>query len=280
LTILLILNTHTHFLDTTMILTDVIVDAGHVMQRCGKSVRLLMHCGIVVREAVKDLDYTYRLVASGKRKCERPGSEEPEPHVALSPGVTVREQRMIDVQIARIDAAHASPSTAPMNERTKTQDGGLDVQERVGRVSDSVVRPGQLVMSDRLCRRGPRAAHALQPKVVVVPRHIAEVKEEKEGGKGKTKPAANAHNPDIKGKTPPPKAEKLGKIEAAAGISSSGSRSAEPQEPVAIAPNYWHWNGGRRRQQGSSSEIVTMRQQEKSTCRLNGASGKGVDIKF
>jgi hypothetical protein len=166
-----------------------------------------MHCGIVVREAVKDLDYTYRLVASGKRKCERPGSEEPEPHVALSPGVTVREQRMIDVQIARIDVAHASPSTAPMNE----------TRARLNRA-----------------------------------------------GAGKTKPAANAHNPDIKGKTPPPKAEKLGKIEAAAGISSSGSRSAEPQEPVAPAPNYWRWNGGRRRQQGSSSEIVTMREQDKS----------------
>ena len=173
-----------------------------------------------------------------------------------------------------------------MNKRTKTQDEGLDVQERVGRVSDSLVRPGRLVMADRLCRRGPRAAHALQPKVVVVPRHIAEVKEEKEGGKGKTKPAAEAHNPDIKGKTPPPKAEMLGKIEAAAGISSSGSmkcalpRSAEPQEPVALAHNYWRWSGGRRRQQGSSSEIVTMREQEKPICRLNGASGKGVDIKF
>jgi hypothetical protein len=207
LTILLVLTTHTHFLDTTTILTDVIVDAGHVVQRCAKSVRLLMHCGIVVRESVKDLDYTYRLVASGKRKCERPGSEEPEPHVALSPGVTVREQRMIDVQIARIDVAHASPSTAPMNE----------TRARLNRA-----------------------------------------------GAGKTKPAANAHNPDIKGKTPPPKAEKLGKIEAAAGISSSGSRSAEPQEPVAPAPNYWRWNGGRRRQQGSSSEIVTMREQDKS----------------
>jgi hypothetical protein len=179
-----------------------------------------------VREAVKDLDYTYRLVASGKRKCERPGSEEPEPHVALSPGVTVREQRRIDIDIARIDAAHDAPSTAPH----------------------------------------PRGQGRKR-------RHLPEVKEEKEGGKGKTEAAAEAHHPDIKCRTPQPKAEMLDKTEAAADISSSGSmkyalpRSAEPQQPVALGRNYWHWGGGRRRQQGSSSEIVTTREQEK----INGA---------
>jgi hypothetical protein len=37
--------------------------------------------------------------------------------------------------------------------------------------------------------------------------------------------------------------------------------------PVALGRNYWHWGGGLRRQQGSSSEIVTTREQEK----INGA---------
>jgi hypothetical protein len=163
----------------------------------------------------------------------------------------MREQARIDVQVARIDAAHDASSTAPMNKRTKTQDGGLDVQKRVGNVSESVVRPGRLVMADRLCRRGP--PHLVQPKVVVVQRHIAEVKEEKEDGEGKTEAAAEAHKPDIKGRTPPPKAEMPCKIEAAAVILSSGRwkcalpGSAEPQEPVALAHNYWRWSGGQRR---------------------------------
>jgi hypothetical protein len=186
----------THLDDTTdshlytMSLTEVFVHAGHVVQRCGKSVRMLLHCGMVVRESVKDLGYTFRPLASGERKCERPGCEEPEPRVALSQGVTMRDQRHIDHAIARIDAAH---------KRKKTQ-----------------------------------------------------VKEENEGGKGRTT-AVEAHNPDIKGKTPQPTVEMLGKTEAAADISSCGSMkcalptSAAPQEPVA--GSYWNWNGPRRQQQ-------------------------------
>jgi len=158
-----------------------------------------MHCGIVVRQAVKDLGYTFRLlVASGKRKYERPGSEEPEPHVALSQGVSVRDQLKIDRDIARIDASHDALSTVPMHKRTKTR-----------------------------------------------------VKEEKDRGKGRTT-AVEAHNLDIKGKTPQPTVETLGKSEAAAGISSCGSMkgalptSVAPQEPVA--GSYWDWNGGPRQQ--------------------------------
>jgi len=128
-------HTRTH---TTIILTDVIVDAGHVVQRCDKSIRLLMHCGLIVREVLTDIDYTFRLVSSGKRKWERPGSEEPQEPVALSRAVSTREQAWLDVQVARIDDAYVAASTRT---RKMIKPEGLDAQERVGNVSEEAHEP-------------------------------------------------------------------------------------------------------------------------------------------
>jgi hypothetical protein len=92
---------------------------------------------MLITEAIKDLDYTFRPLNSGPRKCERPGSEEPEQPVEPThgPGMTRREQGKLDANIRRIDAVH-NHSAAPVGKRTKIQNSDVVGQKRTGHVSE------------------------------------------------------------------------------------------------------------------------------------------------
>jgi len=80
---------------------------GRVVQKCAKTVRILLHCGRFVREVARDLNYTWRPAAQGNSK-EPPSGLEPEAHVPPVPDVATpsqRDQRKILAQVRLIDAA-------------------------------------------------------------------------------------------------------------------------------------------------------------------------------